>query len=142
MRKLLSGCGVSKFYHYYATTPTPTTTLYADFSRLYEAYLFNSAGLVISLVAFKGAKSQLQQEMTYGGVAPSRIRPLTRLVGKFSKVVPKKQQQESLVLYSVWLIVAAVCLHSIHKPQICLLSHHPTKVGTRPFPKKGCGPRD
>ena len=44
-------------------------------------------------MALKGAKSQLQQEMTYGGVASSRIRPLTRLVGKFSKskVVPKKK---------------------------------------------------
>ena len=38
-------------------------------------------------------KSQLQQERTYGGVASSRIRPLTRLVGKFSKskVSPKKK---------------------------------------------------
>ena len=44
-------------------------------------------------MALKGAKSQLQQERTYGGVASSRIRPLTRLVGKFSKskVSPKKK---------------------------------------------------
>ena len=50
-------------------------------------YLFNSAGLVFSLVALKGARSQLQQEMTYGGVASSRID------GKFSKskVGPKKK---------------------------------------------------
>ena len=39
----------------------------------------------MSLVALKGAKSQLQQERTYGCVASSRIRPLTRLVGNFSK---------------------------------------------------------
>ena len=31
-------------------------------------------------MALKGAKYQLQQEKTYGGVASSRIRPLTRLV--------------------------------------------------------------
>ena len=44
-------------------------------------------------MALEGAKSQLQQERTYGGVASSRIRPLTRLVGKFSKskVSPKKK---------------------------------------------------
>ena len=51
-------------------------------------------------MALKGAKSQLQQEMTYGGVASSRIRPLTRLVGKFSKskVVPKKNRPNKLFL--------------------------------------------
>ena len=49
-------------------------------------------------MALKGAKSQLQQARTYGGVASSRIRPLTRLVGKFSKskVSPKKKIRPGL----------------------------------------------
>ena len=44
-------------------------------------------------MAHKSARSQLQQEMVYGGVASSRTRPLTRLVGNFSKskVGPKKK---------------------------------------------------
>ena len=58
----------------------------------HEAFQIYGAVLVFSLVALKGARSQLQQEMTYGGVASSRTRPLTQLVGKFSesKVGPQK----------------------------------------------------
>ena len=55
---------------------TPTTTLYADFSRplsFLNLPVQQRRSSFISLVALKGAKSQLQQEMTCGGVALRRI---------------------------------------------------------------------
>ena len=45
-------------------------------------------------MALKGAKSQLQQEMPYGGVTSSRIQPLTRPVGKFGGSPPPPPQKK------------------------------------------------
>ena len=87
-----SRCGLSKFYHNYATTPTPAPTLYADFSGpcSFPNLPVQQRSSSCSLVALKSDRSQLQQEMAYG---VSRTRPLTPLVGKFSKskVSPKKK---------------------------------------------------
>ena len=54
-------------------------------------------------MALKGAKSQLQQERTHGGVASSRIRPLTRLVGKFSKSKVRKFTRKADTVLAVAL---------------------------------------
>ena len=54
--------------------------------------LSNRAVLVLRLVALKGARSQLQQEVTCRVCGFGYIQPLTPLVGKFSrwKMGPKR----------------------------------------------------
>ena len=58
-----------------------------------QIYLFNSAVLVVALWLSRVLDLSCSKRWSTGGVASSRTRPLTRLVGKFSKskVGPKKK---------------------------------------------------
>ena len=61
-----------------------------------QIYLFNSAVLVVALWLSRVLDLSCSKRWSTGGVASSRTRPLTPLVGKFSKskVGPKKKIRE------------------------------------------------